>query len=506
MSEAPISAVGRKVAVSAALMVLLRVAFRIIGVISTLILVRLLQPADFGLVGLATITYSVLDTLSDFSFEIALLRMKAPDRTHYDTAWTLGVVRGIIVAVCLAASAPLLVDLMSEPRVQKLTFVLAAVALLQSFQNIGIVDFQRELKFDRVFWFRLIGKLAGTLVTIPLAFTVGNYWALIIGLAAGRLVLVPLSYIMHPYRPRPSIAAWHDLIHFSKWLVVGNIQAAIDGYSTAFVLSRVGGAAQLGLYQVAYDIAALPASEIAAPARQPLYAGYARVMDDLAALRGQYLGGLSLTLALIVPASVGIYLMAEPTTVLVLGPKWSGAVPMVRLIALFALLEAVSHSTIEVFTVLNRQRRLAAFRLLQIVIRFAALGLGGYFGGAIGAVQGMLATAVVNTVMMLMGLGPLIGMTLRDLARATGRTLLATSGMVVTVLIVLEAWPSTGGLGIVEYIRFFSICAVGAVAQIVVQGLLWRAAGSPQGSEAHIAHALISGVRRVKRMLRWAPL
>ena len=74
--------VARRVASGAAFMVLLRLTFRTIGLISTLILVRVLAPSDFGLVAIAMVAYSVLDMLSELSFKVALIRMKSPQRVH----------------------------------------------------------------------------------------------------------------------------------------------------------------------------------------------------------------------------------------------------------------------------------------------------------------------------------------------------------------------------------------------------------------------------------------
>jgi PST family polysaccharide transporter len=102
---APVS-VRRRVAIGAALMVAMRFAFRGIGLVSTLILARLLTPEDFGLVGFETIAYSVLDQLSDLSSSVALIRMKNPERRHYDTAWTLGVFRGLLSGLLFRAGGP----------------------------------------------------------------------------------------------------------------------------------------------------------------------------------------------------------------------------------------------------------------------------------------------------------------------------------------------------------------------------------------------------------------
>ncbi len=76
---------------------------------------------------------------------------------------------------------------------------------------------------------------------------------------------MPLSYFMHPYRPRPSLAALRELFGFSKWLLITNMLSMVNDYMMVFLLGRIGGAPAVGLYQVAGEVAALPASEIATP-------------------------------------------------------------------------------------------------------------------------------------------------------------------------------------------------------------------------------------------------
>src|SRR6185437_8234978 len=202
MSEAPTHSVRRRVAIGATFMILLRFAFRAIGLVNTYILVRILVPSDFGLVGLATLAYSVFDTLSQLSFQLAIVRMESPRRVHYDTAWTMGVARGAAIAVLIVATAPLLANFVGEPRVIPLSYVLGVLGLIGGFENVALIDFQRNLQFDRIFWYQIIAKAVGVLVAIPTAFLLRNYWALVCGIAASRLASLVLGYLMKPYRPR----------------------------------------------------------------------------------------------------------------------------------------------------------------------------------------------------------------------------------------------------------------------------------------------------------------
>lgn len=492
----PAPSLARQVAMGAFFMVALRFAFRLIGLVSTLILVRILTPADFGIVGLVTTAYSVLELLSELSFQLALVRMPAPERGHYDTTWTLGCLRGAVMAACLLAAAPFLADMVGDHRVVGLSIALAGVALLGALENVGVVDFQRDLQFDRVFRYQLVGKIAGFVVAVPLALALRNYWALMAGIAAARGAQVAMSYVMHPYRPRPSLAQWRALFDFSKWLMVANVQWVIDSYSMTFIVGRVAGPAAIGLYQVAYQIAALPASEIAAPVRPPMYAGFSRVADDQAALRQQVLDGLALLATIIVPLSIGIALMAAPVTRLGLGTAWLAAIPLIRLCAFYALFDAIGHFTHNIYTVLGRQRRFVGVFAVALAVRFPAIILAAIWYGVTGAAAAMAATAAFNMVLWSACLFPLIGISLGDVSRGVWRCVVATLVMSAAVLALLAAWPEPSHVAPI-LVRALSISLVGGAVHVAAQLVLWHLSGGPAGPETLLLRVVRAAAARV---------
>src|SRR3954467_447282 len=210
-----------------------------VSLLSTIILARLLMPADFGLVALATTILAGLQALSELSFDIALIQNSRAGRPEYDSAWTLSACRNILIAIGLTVAAGPIASGFDDPRLEAIIYCLAVSTLLDGFQNIGIVDFRKELKFHQDLVFRVLGKLGPFLVTVPLAFLWRNYWALVIGTVAGSVFRVILSYAMHSYRPRISFAEWRHLIHFSKWLMLANLCIFISSRAITFIISAI---------------------------------------------------------------------------------------------------------------------------------------------------------------------------------------------------------------------------------------------------------------------------
>lgn len=483
-SSSPGPGIGARVARGAAWMVALRLLIRAISVVSQLILVRLLAPEDFGLVAGAGAIYAMLDVLSEFSLTLALVQMAAPARHHFETAFTLVVLRGLLMSGALFLAAPYVGEFLHDSRVAGIVRVLAIIPAVQGLESVGMITLQRELRFGRVFLYRLLGKLLGFLVAIPLAFLLRDYWALVWGGFAARLLTVPLSYVLAPWRPGLSLRGFGTLFQFSKWLFLNNLLTMLDGAMMSLLLGRLSGVRELGLYQVSTDLAALPASEVAAPIRAPLYAGYARVADDLPALRAQVLAGLGFLVMVIVPMSAGIAVTARDAVHVALGPNWADAAPVLALGAAFTLFDALGHFTGNVYLVRGAQRPYVGIMAGCLALRLALVIPAAWFGGLVPAVSMLALTAVFNAVWWFARMCPLIGLSWRELAGAVWRSFAATAAMMACVLALQTAWPRPDGADMAGMIgHWLVLCGAGASVQVAVQAALWWRSGRPPGAE-----------------------
>jgi O-antigen/teichoic acid export membrane protein len=378
--------------------------------------------------------------------------------------------------------------------------VLGGLALIQGFENIAVVDFERSVQYDRVFRYQLAAKIVGVLVTIPAAFFLRNYWALICGIAAGRITRFLMGYAMKPYRPRFSLAGWRDLFNFSKWLMITNVLTVIDMYCMTLAVGRIAGTPAIGVYQVANQIGSLPASEIAAPIRDPIFAGYSRIAEDLTLLRKHFLSNFSLLVAVIAPLSLGICLMAEPITVLFLGQKWMAAVQLIRLTALYALFDSIGHSAGAIYMTLHRQRRFVELFTLIIAIRIPAIVVGAYLDGVNGAAIALVITAAVNMILWNGYIPAELAVKGRDFWHASWRTVLACVPMAVSVWVLLESWPAPAAT-LPALVRFIAICLAGGVVHITTQLAAWLLSGSPATAEAEVLHLVQATQKRVARIM-----
>ncbi len=493
--------IGRRIAVASLYTILTRLILRGIGLVSTLILVRLLSPADFGIAGLASIAYGTFEMLMMTGFNLALIRMAAPARLHYDTVFTLNMLRGAVIAAALLLTARWQAHLMGDARIAPLMWLLAGTALLQSAESVRLVDLHRALRFERVMRYAVVGKVSGFLIVVPLAFIMHNYWPLLLsGFFSRLLVTIPYSYVLAPYRPRLALGAWRELFHFSKWLALGNVASILDMQLMNFVLGRYVGIGAVGLYQVVYQVAALPISEIAAPIRQPIYAGFSRIHHDAALLRAQFLKGLEMQCVVILPLSFGIVVTAPDIVALFLGAKWQAATALLPALALYALFDALGQYTHHLFIVLNRQRSYTFTFYASLAVRLPLTIWAASIAGARGAALAMLATAGFNMVLWAFQARPMLALRWTEvLARVwrAGTALLALAAGVLLAGRLLAGQPVA--------LRFAAEVAGGGLAYAAALLLLWRLAGAPgDASEAQLLHLLGGAGARLLAHRRFA--
>ena len=473
--------VQRQMATGAIWMVLFKLVERGLGLISTLILARLLGPTDFGVVAMAISFIAMAELLTAFGFDIAIIQQQGATKEHYNTAWTCNLLLGLCVTIVMLAAAVPIADFYRKPEVEWVVWALAFGPLIAGAENIGVVAFRKELDFRREFKFQVSRKLIAFTIVVPLAFMLRSYWALVVGMLVSKTAGTAISYLMHPFRPSFTLSKFRQLFGFSRWLLINNLVGFFKERSSDFFIGRLLGAAPLGAYNVAYELAHLPSSEIGAPINRALLPGFAK-MSPGPEVNTAYASAVDVLAMLTMPASAIIFVVAPFLVPVILGEKWSAAVPLMEVLAFNGALLLFHASIAAVLLGRGLPRRVTFANVCYVILLAAMLAIFAPRYGAVGTAYAVLLTSVIGTPLYLYqvrkGLGVPLGVFTRAIARplfaALGTALLVRWGMPVHEasmgFFVSAAWL-IGGLvsGVLIYLAF-----------IVV---LWRLAGRPVGAE-----------------------
>ena len=466
-------------------MVVFKMLDRCIGLVSTVILARMLVPEDFGLVAMSMVIIAALQLLVSFSFDVALIQNPKAGRDEFDTAWTFNVLFAIACGAVLALTAPLAARFYSEPRLELIIYVLAFGFVAQGLSNIGPVTFRRDMQFDREFKFLISKRLSTVLVTIPLALYAQNYWALVIGQLAGTLLSVGLSYRVSSYRPRVSFKARQALFSTSKWLVVNNIVQFLNNSAAQFIIGRYAGAPTLGVYAIATEIATLPTTELVAPINRAAFPGYAKNAGDLAQLRISFLGVISSISLFALPAGLGIVSVADLLVPAVLGWKWMAAIPLIQILAVYGVIQALQTNIGYVYLALGNVRLNTMIGGVQSIILLSLLFPAIHYWGGIGAAWAFLVTIILMIPVNQIMIARCLHLSTIELAKHLLRPFVSALVMATAVFglkSVLHLRPVT-----LDYLlALFACSALGALVYTVTMYGLWRLAGFPAGPENFI--------------------
>jgi O-antigen/teichoic acid export membrane protein len=313
---------SKKVMQGAVWLAMLQWVSRFLGILSTLIVARILAPDSYGLIALLTIAIGLAENLLEFGSGSYLINKQDVRRVDFDTAWTINVLIYLILGVSIFVFSKQMSQFLNEPRLEVALQVFSFFFTLTGFRNIGMIELNKSLKFNVLFFHGFIQKSSSFAVTVYFAFQLHSYWALIYGMMTTRVADVLFSYVFSRYRPSFSLANFKEQWQYSKWMLSGNIIGYLRARSDSIIIGKFLGAEAIGLSTMASDLANLPAVEIIYPVLSPIYAGYAKLLHDKERLTNAFVMVNGLVATLMFPLLAGLWYLSDTIVGLALGEKW----------------------------------------------------------------------------------------------------------------------------------------------------------------------------------------
>jgi O-antigen/teichoic acid export membrane protein len=369
-----------------------------------MVMARLLGPADYGLVGMVTAVTGVLSLFRDFGLSAAAVQRPVLSDEEASTLFWINVLIGAGLALLGVAMAPAVAIFYHDSRLVAVTVVMAAGFL---FNSAGIqhgAHLQREMRFTALAIIYAAGAVVSAAIGISAALAGFGYWALVAVNVTNPLVITVGCWMNARWIPRlpRKLVGVHSMIRFGGTLTLNGLVAYVAYNLEKILLGRFWGAAALGIYGRAYNLINIPTSNLNSAAGEVTFSALSRLQAEPARLRSYFLKAYSLVLALTLPVTVIFALFSRDVILLVLGPKWSAAAPILRLLA----------PTILIFAVINPLGWLMysvglVARSLKIALVFAPLIIMGY---VIGLPYGPKGVALTYSAVMILWVLPHIAL------------------------------------------------------------------------------------------------
>jgi O-antigen/teichoic acid export membrane protein len=307
----------------------------------------MLDPADFGTVALASVFIVFILVIVESGFAEAIIQQRDVTPTDLNTAFVLNAVMGVAIALILIAVAQLIAEPLGQPQLAPVLQVLAAVPVLASLGKVPEAILRRGLAFRTIAVRGLLATLAGGVVGIAMAVGGAGVWSLVGQMVATAAAGTVLLWAMCSWRPGRtlSLKSFQELLRFSGKIVGGRLAQFGTQRSDDFLIGSVLGSVALGLYTVAYRIILILTETLIWTLESVAFPLLSRLQNDDKRRRRAFFAVTGLCFTVAVPAFLALAVLAPEVITVAFGQRWSGAIPVMQILALVGIPHAIVYST-----------------------------------------------------------------------------------------------------------------------------------------------------------------
>jgi len=393
---------------------------------SLMVMARLLDPRDFGLVGMVTAFTGVLNLFRDFGLSAAAVQRAEVTEEQVSTLFWINVLVGAVLTAITIAMAPAIAAFYHEPRLFWVTIVLACGFIVNATGVQHSAQMQRQMRFTTIAGIDVLSLAVSVAVGIFMALKGYGYWALVATALVPTLVTTICLWSASSWVPgrlhrRSGV---RSMLGFGGTLTLNGIVVYIAYNLDKILLGRWWGAEAVGLYGRAYTLINIPTDNLNNAAGEVAFPTLSRLQNDPVRLKRYFLKGYSLVLALTVPLTISGALFASDLIPVVLGPKWHDAIPIFRLLTPTMLIIAIINPLI--WLVLSQGMVGRSFRVGLVYAPIVILGcVAGIPYGPVGVAIGYSAVLTLWFIPHIAWCVHGTVVSLGDILRTAGRPILS---------------------------------------------------------------------------------
>jgi PST family polysaccharide transporter len=310
---------------------------------STVVLARLLAPADYGIMAMVTTITAFAGLFSDLGLSTAVIRKKDLTQAQQNTMFWLNVAMGLALTITVVLISPIVAWFYQKPEVLWVTVALSATFLIGSFGTQHGALLVREMQFGRLVLSNVSGALTGLVVSITLANAGYGYWSLVWGTVCTTTCSTILLNIVSPFRPGlPSRGTGvRDMLKFGAHVTAFDFVNYFARNLDNVLIGRFSGTVALGLYSRGYSLLMFPITNLRGPINAVALPAMSKLQNDPDAFRAYYRKITSVLAFLSMPLTAFFFVASTPIIELALGRQWLGVVPIFSILATVGFIQPV---------------------------------------------------------------------------------------------------------------------------------------------------------------------
>lgn len=304
--------------------------------LANIILARLLTPKDFGLLAIIAIFVQISQTFIDSGFSNALIQKKDRSQADYSTVFLFNLAISIGFYVILFFCSPLIAHFFEDEKLTSLTRVVGLNLVIGALVSVHKTRLTVQLRFKIQAVISLIASVTSAIIAITLAYKGFGVWSLVLLSLINIVSQAVLIYVFIKWKPSLlfSKRSFHQLFAYSSKLLGASLIHLLYRNIYPIVIGKKFAPVELGYFNRADTFAQYPSSTIGNVISRVAFPIFSRIQDDDTRLRNAYSQYIIYSSLLIFPIMVGMIVLAEPITLLVLKEKWLPMVPLLQILCM----------------------------------------------------------------------------------------------------------------------------------------------------------------------------
>jgi O-antigen/teichoic acid export membrane protein len=345
-----------------------------LGLISTVILARILSPEDFGLVAIAMLIIYFFDIFSQTGTKQYLLSKDNITTEDLDTAWTLNVITKSIIGLVIFFSANFMASFFNSD-IQLTLIVCSIIPVIIGLESPAINLVKRAFNYQGIFKLQLAAKFLGFITTITIALETHSHWAMIFGTIIYFSTLSIGSYIVASYKPSFSLNNVANQWNYSKWILYRGFIGYARAKGDAFLLAKFFSVGEVGVFSIAKELAMLVYEQIAMPIGEIIMTSIQKVKDDQKQIKVIMTKYIIILVAALLPIICLFSLLSESIILFFLGDKWLDAAPIFSILTILGVTSSITIVFTSTMNALKKTKQAFKIDLISTIIILTTLYL-----------------------------------------------------------------------------------------------------------------------------------
>jgi teichuronic acid exporter len=365
-----------------------------ISFIVGVILARILDPKEFGLIGMITIFISVSQTFINSAFSEALVRKKDCTQADYSTVFYYNFLVGLLLFCLLYLTSPAISSFFKEPSLKSLVRVLSLVLILNALTVIQNTIIKKHVDFKLLARISILSSTGSGIFAIILAYKGFGVWSLV-ALTLMREGLRSLFlWLWNRWRPALifSKKSFFELFGFGSKLLLSGLIDTIYNNVYFPIIGRYFSATELGFYTRANSFSTVPSTSINSVVTRVTYPVLAQLQDNKALLREAYRRIIKSVMLITFPLMLGLAAVSEPTVLALIGEKWRPSIIYLQLLCFANMLFPLHALNLSILEVVGRSDLFLKLEIIKKTLAIPAIIFGLLFG-----IKILIAGMIVNT-------------------------------------------------------------------------------------------------------------